>query len=147
MRDKMSKLKNLIVTESSTWVDFPDIDGFRVCLRFVNREEMLKIRNRSLTIKFNKRTRQREEELDSEKFIENYAKAAIAGWEGLKVKHLPDLLPVDISSIDGEEAVEYTEEDAVDLLKNSTIFDNFVTDSINDFEQFSRKKQEDDVKN
>lgn len=143
----MSKIKNLIVKETSTWVEFPDIDGFEVCLRFLSREDMLKIRNRSLTYKFNKRTRQREEELDSEKFIENYAEAAIENWRGLKIKHLPMLLPVDISSMNGNDDVEYTQEDAVELLKNSTVFDNFVSDSLNDFEQFSRQKQEDDVKN
>lgn len=143
----MSKLKNLIVKETSTWVEFPDIDGFEVCLRFLSREDMLKIRNRSLTFKFNKRTRQREEELDSAKFIENYADAAIENWRGLKIKHLPMLLPVDISSMGGDEEVEFTKEDAVDLIKNSTVFDNFVTDSLSDFEQFSKQKQDDDVKN
>jgi hypothetical protein len=108
---------------------------------------MLKIRNRSLAFKFNKRTRQREEELDSAKFIENYADAAIENWRGLKIKHLPMLLPVDISSMNGEEEVEFTKEDAVELIKNSSVFDNFVTDSLSDFEQFSKQKQEDDVKN
>ena len=31
--------------------------------------------------------------------------------------------------------------------KNSTIFDQFVTDTMNDFEQFSVKKKETDTKN
>ena len=38
-------------------------------------------------------------------------------------------------------------EDAIELLKNSTIFDQFITDSMNDFEQFSKKKKEQDAKN
>ena len=107
----------------------------------------MKVRNRALTYKFNKRTRQREEEVDNDKFLEAYAEKAIKGWRGLKVKHLPILLPVDISTLDGEENVEYTEDDALDLLKNSTIFDQFITDCMNDFEQFSTKKKEEDVKN
>ena len=40
-----------------------------------------------------------------------------------------------------------SEEDALDLLKNSTVFDQFVTDAINDYEQFSIAKKESDVKN
>ena len=107
----------------------------------------MKVRNRALTYKFNKRTRQREEEVDNDKFLEAYAEKAIKGWRGLKVKHLPILLPVDISTLDGEENVEYTEDDALDLLKNSTIFDQFITDCMNDFEQFSTMKKEEDVKN
>lgn len=143
----MSKIKNLIAKETTTWVEFPDIDGFEINLRFLGREDLMKIRNASLTYKFNKRTRQREEEVDNDKFLEHYAEKAIAGWKGLKVKHLPILLPVDISSMDSGEEVEYSTDDAIELLKNSTIFDQFVTDSMNDFEQFSKKKQEDDSKN
>ena len=143
----MSKIKNLIAKETTTWVEFPDIDGFEINLRFLGREDLMKIRNASLTYKFNKRTRQREEEVDNDKFLEHYAEKAIAGWKGLKVKHLPILLPVDISSMDSGEEVEYSTDDAIELLKNSTIFDQFITDSMNDFEQFSKKKQEDDSKN
>lgn len=143
----MSKIKSLLVKETTTWVEYPDINGFEVNLRYLTREDLLKIRNASLTIKFSKRTRQKEEEVDSAKFIENYADRAIAGWKGLKIKHLPMLVPVDISGADGEAEVEYTPEDAVEMLKNSPAFDQFVSDALNDFEQFSRKKAEDDSKN
>ena len=143
----MSKIKNMIAKESSTWVIFPEIEGFEVNLRFLTREDLLKIRTASLVFKFNKRTRQREEEVDSAKFLEAYAEKAIAEWRGLKVKHLPLLLPVDISSMDPEENIEYSEEEALELLKNSTIFDQFVTDTMNDFEQFSKTKAETDSKN
>ena len=132
---------------SDAWIEFPDIDGFEVNLHYLQREELTKIRNQSLTYKFNKRTRQREEEVDNEKFLENYAEKSIAGWKGLKVKHLPVLLPVDISTMDAAEEVEYSMEDAIELLKNSTIFDQFITDTMNDFEQFSVKKKETDTKN
>ena len=143
----MSKIGNLLAKQPATWVDFPEIDGFEINLIYLTRDDLMKVRNRALTYKFNKRTRQREEEVDNDKFLEAYAERAIKGWRGLKVKHLPILLPVDISTLDGEENVEYTEDDALDLLKNSTIFDQFITDCMNDFEQFSTMKKEEDVKN
>jgi len=143
----MSKIKNMIAKETSTWVEFPDIDGFEVNLRFLTREDLVKIRGQSLQYKFNKRTRQREEEVDSDKFLEAYSEKAVADWRGLKVKHLPLLLPVDISTMDSNENIEYSVEEALELLKNSTIFDQFVTDTMNDFEQFSKKKAETDSKN
>jgi hypothetical protein len=127
--------------------NFPDIDGFEVHLRFLTREDLMKIRNQSLTFKFNKRTRQREEEIDNDKFLEHYAGKAIMGWRGLKIKHLPILLPVDISGANGDEEVEYNEDEAMELLKPSTIFDQFITDAMNDFEQFSKKKAEETAKN
>lgn len=143
----MSKIKNLIADQSSVWVEYPDIEGFEVNLQYLTREDLMKIRNASLTYKFNKRTRQREEEIDNDRFLENYAERAIISWKGLKVKHMPALMPVDISGIDGEDVIEYSNDDAIELLKNSTVFDQFITDTMNDFEQFSKKKAETDAKN
>ena len=143
----MSKIKNMIAEQSSIWVEYPDIDGFEVNLAYLNREDLMKIRNASLTFKFNKRTRQREEEVDNDRFLENYAEKAIISWKGLKVKHMPALMPVDISGMDANDDIEYSNEDAIELLKNSTVFDQFITDTMNDFEQFSKKKAEADAKN
>jgi hypothetical protein len=147
MRGIMSKIKNLVAKETTTWVEFPDIDGFQVNLRYLTREDLMKIRNQSLTYKFNKRTRQREEEIDNDKFLDHYAEKAIVGWKGLKVKHLPVLLPVDISSMDANENIDYSEEEALELLRSSTVFDQFVTDAMNDFEQFSKQRAEENAKN
>ena len=143
----MSKIKNMIAEQSSVWVEYPDIDGFKVNLQYLTREDLMKIRNASLTYKFNKRTRQREEEIDNDRFLENYAEKAIVGWKGLKVKHMAALMPVDISGMDGDENIDYSSEDAIELLKSSTVFDQFITDTMNDFEQFSKKKAETDAKN
>ena len=143
----MSKIKKMMAEQSSVWVDYPDIDGFSVNLKYLTREDLMKIRNSSLTYKFNKRTRQREEEVDNDRFLENYAEKAIIGWKGLKVKHMPALMPVDISGMDVDDDIEYSNEDAIELLKNSTVFDQFITDAMNDFEQFSKKKTEADSKN
>lgn len=143
----MSKIKNMIAEQSSIWVEYPDIEGFEVNLSYLTREDLMKIRNASLTFKFNKRTRQREEEIDNDRFLENYAEKAIIGWKGLKVKHMPALMPVDISGMDVNEDIEYSNDDAIELLKNSTVFDQFITDTMNDFEQFSKKKAETNAKN
>ena len=143
----MSKIKNLVAKETTSTVEFPDIDGFEIELVYLNRDDLMKIRNRSLTYKFNKRTRQREEEIDNDRFLEHYCIKAIKGWTGLKAKHLPVLFPANISSMDPEEDIEYNEEDALELLKNSPVFDQYITDCMNDFEQFSVKKAKENVKN
>ena len=67
----MSKIKNMISEQSSIWTEFPDIEGFQINLKYLTREDLMKIRNASLTYKFNKRTRQREEEVDNDRFLEN----------------------------------------------------------------------------
>jgi hypothetical protein len=143
----MSLIKKLMVTEKVTAVEFPDIDGFTVNLCYVGRERMMKIRNQALVYKFNKRTRQREEEVDNDKFLEAYADAVIKGWSGLTVRGLSTLLPIDTSAMDAKEDVPYSADDALLLLKNSTLFDQFVTDSLNNFEGFERETKDAAVKN
>lgn len=143
----MSKIASLMATETVVNVEFPDVEEFVISLVYLNREDLMKIRNASLTFKFNKRTRQREEEIDNDKFLAAYCERALKGWKGLKVKHLPLLLPVDISGDDGEEEIPYSQEEALSLITNSTVFDQFVTDTMNEFEQFSITKRETDVKN
>ena len=44
----MSKIKSLLAKETVTTVEFPEIDGFMVDLVYLNRDELMKIRNRSL---------------------------------------------------------------------------------------------------
>lgn len=136
-----------MVTEKVTEVEFTDIEGFKVQLCYVGRDRMMKIRNQALVYKFNKRTRQREEEVDNDKFLEAYADAVIKGWSGLTVRGLATLLPIDTASADPKELVEYSADDALLLLKNSTIFDQFVTDALNNFEVFERESKEQSEKN
>ena len=103
----MSKLKNLISTETVGWVTYPDIKDFEVQIKFITREDLIKVRKASLKIAFNKKTRQKEEEVDTDVFLEKYAERAIKDWRGLKIKHLPKLLPVNIAGMNGEEEVPF----------------------------------------
>ncbi len=143
----MSKIASLHAQETTIEVEYPDIDGFVISLAYLNRDDLTKIRNRSLTYKFNKRTRQREEEVDNDKFLEEYTKRAIKGWKGLFVKDLPQLLPIDLTNADPAEEIHYNEIEALELIKNSTVFDQFVTDSMQDYEKFTIEKKEQEVKN
>jgi hypothetical protein len=83
-------------------IDFP---GFQVCkqiLCYLGREELLKLRKKCVTTKFDKKTRQPEEVLDEDKFLIEYCKAVIKGWSGLKYRYLEELLLVDVSQFDPE---------------------------------------------
>jgi hypothetical protein len=143
----MSLIKNLMVTDKVTEVEFPDIEGFTVNICYLSRDRLMKIRNGALVYKYNKRTRQREEEVDNDKFLEAYAEAVIKGWRGLTIKALGQLLPIDTSKSDPKQEIPYTAEDALDLLRNSTIFDQFITDTLNDFDNFDKSAKEQQEKN
>jgi len=130
----MGLIKKLKVDERVAKVDFPDIDGFVVDVCYIGRDKRAKIRNQSLEMKFNKRTRSREEEVNLDKFLELYTEAVVKGWSGLTVRKLGDLMPIDMTGMDPNEEIPYSPEDALELIKNSTLFDQFVNDTIENFE-------------
>tara|TARA_X000001382_G_scaffold39320_1_gene26251 strand:- start:307 stop:696 length:390 start_codon:yes stop_codon:yes gene_type:complete len=121
-------------------IDFPGYEGMTVDLCYLAREELVKLRKKCLTTKFNKKTRQPEEELNEEVFLVEYCKAVIKGWSGLKYRYLEELLLVDISSLDPEDLLIYTQENAELLMKNATQFDTWVTETVSDLENFTGNK-------
>ena len=90
--------------------------------------------------KFSKKTRQPEEELNEEKFLLEYCKSVIKGWKGLKYRYLEELLLVDISELDPNDELPFTQENAELLMKNSGDFDTWVTDTVSDLENFTSSK-------
>ena len=133
-------LKSLLTPSKTVGIEFPGMDGFEVKLTYLAREELLKLRNRSIKQVLNKRTRAYEEQLDNDKFLVEYAKAVVKGWKGLKYSYLEELLLVDTSEVDPNDCLDYSEENAELLLKNSGDFDNWVSDMLGDLENFTKSK-------
>tara|TARA_B100000575_G_scaffold285760_1_gene281529 strand:- start:1121 stop:1543 length:423 start_codon:yes stop_codon:yes gene_type:complete len=140
MTDTPVSLASLMTPSKTVSVDYPGYTGFSVDLCYLAREELIKVRKKCLSNKWNKRTHQPEEELDDEKFLTEYAKAVIKGWKGLKYRYLEELLLVDISDLDPEDELVYTQENAELLMKNATSFDTWVTDNVGDLENFTGDK-------
>lgn len=130
-------LSNLMVPSKTTWSEYPGLPGFEVLLAYLTRDELMKIRNKSVSNKVNRKTRAVEEEVDSDLFQTLYIQAIIKDWRGLKYKYLPKLLPTDISSVEEDEELAYTIEDAELLMKNSTDFDSWVSSVLEDVENFN----------
>ena len=133
-------LKSLLTPSKTVGIEFPGMEGFEVKLTYLAREELLKLRNRSVKQVLNKRTRAYEEQLDNDKFLVEYCKAIIKGWKGLKYKYLEELLLVDTSSVDLEDELPYTLENAELLMKNAGDFDNWVSETVGDLENFTKSK-------
>ena len=143
----MSKISSVSVTDRTVEVEYPGIEGFKITLAYISRDAITKIRDSSVKLKFNPRTRQREEEVDQEKFLKLYVEKVIRGWSGLKMGDLHKLLPVEVNSEQVEEEIPYSQEEAYDLISESTLFDQFVTDCMNDLDTFDNTAKEESVKN
>jgi len=133
-------LATLMTPSKTITMDYAGIDGFTVQVTYLAREELLKLRNRCLKQKFNKKTRQFEDELDEDRFLTEYVKGVIQGWSGLKYKNLGELLLVDVSSQNPEDELPHNQENAELLMKNSADFDTWVTETVGELENFTDSK-------
>ena len=140
MTDAPISLASLMTPSKTVTIDFPGHIGMSVDLCYLAREELVKLRKRCVTTKFNKKTRQPEEDLDEERFLIEYCKAVIKGWKGLKYKYLEELLLVDISALDPEDELAFTQDNSELLMKNASDFDTWVTETVSDLENFTGNK-------
>ena len=133
-------LKSLMTPSKTVAVEFPRFKDMTVDLCYLAREELVKLRKKCLTTKWDKKSHQPIEEFDDEKFIVEYCKAVIKGWKGLKYSYLEELLLVDISGLNPEDCLPYTQDNAELLMKNANVFDTWVTETVGDLENFTGSK-------
>ena len=140
MTDTPVSLASLMTPSKTVSIDFPGYAGMTVDLCYLAREELIKLRKKCISTKWNKKSHQPEEELDEDKFLTEYTKAIVKGWSGLKYRYLEELLLVDVSSLDPDDELPYTLENAQLLMKNANDIDTWVTETIGDLENFTQTK-------
>ena len=131
-------LKSMLVPSKEITVEYPGMPGFEIQVSFLSRETLQNIRKKATKTTF--KNRQPVEELNDDLFLELYVKGSIKGWSGLKLSYLEQLAPVDVSDQDPESELEYTEENALYLMKSSTNFDSFISEQVTDLGNFSKNK-------
>lgn len=129
-------LKSLLVPSKAVTVEFPGFPGFNIELNYLSRDGLINLRKKSTKTIF--KGRQTSEEFNEDLFLELYVDAAIKGWTGLKFKYINLLVPADVSQFDPEDELVYSKENALMLMKNSTDFDSFVSERVNDLGNFSK---------
>lgn len=129
-------LKSLLVPSKNVSVEFPGFDGFVVDLAFLSRETLVGIRKKATKVTF--KNRQPVEELNDELFLQLYVQAAIKNWTGLKLEFLQLLAPVDLSGHKLDETLEYSEDNALWLMKSSSQFDSWVSEQVTDLGNFQQ---------
>jgi hypothetical protein len=117
-------------------MDFPGFNGFKVNLSFLSRETLVSIRKKATKITF--KNRQPTEELNDDLFLELYVQATIKGWSGFKLAYLEQLAPVDLTKQDLESELEFSEENALFLMKSSSNFDSWVSEQVTDLGNFQK---------
>jgi len=137
------ELSSLITKDKVVSVAYPDpdLDGFSVDVVYVSRDTLNSIRRRCTTASYSKATRQIEETLDEDLFLKAYITSVVKGWKGFKLTYLREFLPVEIPEAkDDEEAeleLDFSEKNLVDLVKNSSVFDTWISTISSDLATFN----------
>ena len=112
--------------------------GFKLQLAFLSRETLLNIRKKSTKTSF--KNRQAQEDFNEDLFLQLYVDASVKGWSGLKLAYLEQLAPVDLTGHEKDAELEFSEDNTLYLMKNSTNFDSFVSEQVTDLGNFSTSK-------
>ena len=132
------ELRDLLLEEKTIDFEVPNCPGFRVSLAYLSKERNQAIVKKCTNKIYNSKTRNTYDELDDDRFLEEYVGAIIKGWKGFKAKYLQNLvITKDLSEEQGEEEIEFSPASALELMKVSTTFDAWVSDMISDLGNFS----------
>ena len=140
------ELKSLLVDSKTTWVEFPGLKDFEVELANLSRKELVNLRKKCTSNKFNRKTRAFEESLDDDKFVKEFATATVKGWKGLKLAYLEDLVLVDLTGQDLESELPFSDENSLLLVENSSEFDNWLNEVVFDLDNFRSAEQRENKK-
>jgi len=134
-------LASMMVKSKTVEMEYPGYTDFNISVAYLTRDELMNLRKKATTQKFNRKSRQPEDEVDSELFQDLYIKAVIKGWTGFKYKYVLKMLPVDPNTIENpEDELEYSVDNAVLLMKNCTDFDSWITIQLEDVANFTLVK-------
>lgn len=139
MTESTVSLKSLLVPTKEVSVEFPGLEGFKLSLCFLSREELLKIRKKATRTEY--KNRQPVETLNDELFLSLYVDGCIKGWEGLKFSYLENLAPVDISGQKPDDCLAYSRENALFLMRSSANFDSFVSETVTELANFQKPSE------
>jgi hypothetical protein len=134
-------LKSVVVPSKEVTLEYPGLAGFKITLAFLSRETLVGLRKKATVSKFTK-GRQIEESLDEELFLQLFANATIKGWSGFKLSYVEQLMPVDLGEMDREKELEFTQENALSVMKNSPEFDSYINSVITDLGNFQTSKKD-----
>lgn len=129
LTDLMAKPEDV----KTVWVTF--MDNFQLELRYLPRFELQKIAKRSTVLGWERH--QKVEKLDDDNYLRNFVERTIVSWKGLTQKTLAKILPLKIVDPDAE--LEFTVENAFQLLKNAYDLDTFVTNAVMDLSRFTEE--------
>lgn len=131
-------IKRLIKEKSVREIPVDGMPGFFVTLTYLSKDTIRKMADKHTRVKFNRKTGKEEKEFNGDDFTEEFVSAVVVGWRGLTYNYLARFVAVDESAVSNpDEEIPFTQEDALELMKQSTAFSEWVDGCLNDIELFT----------
>ena len=130
----VSSLKNMLVATKSTEIEYPGMPGFKVKLEFLSRDVLQKLRKKATNATFKRGAVH--EDFNEDLFLKLYVESSIKGWTGLTMEYLSNLAPIDLGATDPKAELEFSEENALQLMKSSSSFDSWISETVSDLGNF-----------
>lgn len=133
-------IKNIKLSTKTVKLEYPSLPGFVVEVGYLSNELTRKILKESNIMKFDEATGVSFEDVDSEKFAKLFCKHAVINWSGLTLELLNQLMLIGLDeTMNGEDEVVYSEDNAYELYINCTAFSKWVTSTAKSLTQFRTK--------
>ena len=131
-------LKNMLLPEKVVSFDFPGCEGLTFDLAFLSKETNQTLYKKCQKIKFD-RNRTEITEFDDDLFLQLYVKSIIKGWKGLTYTYLQELVLVDIPAGEEDKELDFSDDNALELMKASVVLDGWISEVISDLGNFTSK--------
>lgn len=129
-------LKDLKINTKSVTTEFSALPGFKVTIGYMGKTALRKIVEESTEATMDSAGNVTDK-FDQDTYIKKFCAGAVLGWEGLTIEKLAQLVLIDESMVkDVSEELEYSEDNAYDLLQESVIFDNWVSERVSNLSTF-----------
>lgn len=135
----MINLKAVAIETREVEVEYKAIPGFFVKVRHVSRQMAQKLTD-ECTIPIMENGFIIDKRTDEDRFIAELAKQSIAGWRGLTVSGVEQLMLTDFGDTDPTTTVEYSQDNAESLLANSKEFMAFINATVFRIDSFRTKR-------
>jgi hypothetical protein len=132
-------IRSLIANSKEVKIEYPGLKGFKLQLSYMSKDVIKKLSEKATSIGFDSKSRQPTDIIDEELFSSLYVKQAITGWEGLTLYHLSKLIPLEGEvTADDDTLIEFTSENAQDLVNGSKDFDAWLNNVMSDISAFNK---------
>lgn len=132
----MISLKDIALDTKTVEVAYPGMPHFKVRVNYVSRKTSRKLVEDSMVDKWENGMLIKRQ--DEDKFLESFVSTVFAGWSGLTVADVEQLMLIDTNSAP-ETEIPYSADNAAMLMKNSQAFDTWINDTVFKLDTFRSK--------